>query len=366
MSQFRNIALVGPYSSGKTTLMESLLFVSGAITRKGSIKDGNTLGDSSAEARSRQMSTEVTAACFEHGGLSFSVLDCPGSIEFLQESLNVLVGVDAAIVVCEPDIQKVLSLAPIFQKLDEWEIPHFVFLNKMDHAHHDFSEVLSALNQVSSRPLVLRQYPIFGKETITGYIDLVTEAAYQYHPDHAADPIPLAAALQDAEAIARMEMLENLAEFDDHLLEELIEDIAPSEDEVRQDFQKETEADLIVPVLMGQADQSFGIRPLLETLIEDVPEASITAERRGFSNSKEEPIAQVLKTFITPQGGKQSLVRIWQGHIEEGMTLNDHRIGGLYRLFGQQTKSLGHAESGDIVAINRLESIHTGDFLTTQ
>ena len=88
MSHFRNIALVGPYSSGKTTVMESLLFASGAITRKGSIKDGNTLGDASAEARDRHMSTEVTAACFEHGGLSFSILDCQGSIEFLQEALN--------------------------------------------------------------------------------------------------------------------------------------------------------------------------------------------------------------------------------------------------------------------------------------
>lgn len=366
MSHFRNIALVGPYSSGKTTVMESLLFASGAITRKGSIKDGNTLGDASAEARDRHMSTEVTAACFEHGGLSFSLLDCPGSIEFLQESLNVLVGVDAAVVVCEPDIQKVLSLAPIFQKLDEWEIPHFVFLNKMDHSRDDFSEVLSALNQVSSRPLVLRQYPIFEKDSITGYIDLVTEEAYQYHPEHAADKIPLAAELKEAEAIARQGMLENLAEFDDHLLEELIEDIAPSEDEVREDFQKETEEDLIVPVLIGQADASFGILPLLETFVEDVPEASKTASRRGFSENTETPIAQVLKTFISPQGGKQSLVRIWQGQIEEGMTLNHHRIGGLYRLFGQQTKSLGRAEAGDIIAINRLESVRTGDFLSTQ
>lgn len=366
MSHFRNVALVGPYSSGKTTLMESVLFTSGAITRKGSIKDGNTLGDASAEARDRKMSTEVTAASFEHGGLSFSVLDCPGSIEFLQEALNALVGVDAAIVVCEPDIQKVLSLAPIFQRLDEWEIPHFVFLNKMDHTRDSFKDVLSALNQVSSRPLVMRQYPIFENETISGFIDLVTEQAYHYHPGETADLIPLPDSLKDAEAAARMEMLETLAEFDDHLLEELVEEIPPSEDEVRHDFQMEVEADLIVPVLIGVAEQSFGIQALLATLVEDVPDASETAERRGFKVSNDNIVAQVLKTFITPQGGKQSLVRVWQGQIQDGMTLNDHRIGGLYRLFGQQSKSLGSAEAGDIVAINRLDAIRTGDILATE
>ena len=373
MSHFRNIALVGPYSSGKSTLLESVLYVVGAINRKGSIKDGNTLSDASPEARDRHMSTEVTAASFEHGGLSFTMLDCPGSIEFLQDSLNVLVGVDAAIVVCEPDIQKVLSLAPIFQRLDEWEVPHFVYVNKMDHHQGDFGEVLSALNQVSSRPLVMRQYPIIEQEKISGFIDLVTEQAYQYHRGHEADEIPLGEHLKDAEAIARMDMLETLAEFDDHLLEEIIEDIPPSEEEVRHDFQIETGADLIVPVLMGMAEQSYGIRALLDALVEDVPDASDTAKRKGFSanqipqaEGRSETIAQVLKTYITPQGGKQSLIRIWQGILEDGMVLNGHRIGGIYRLLGQQTQSLGQAQAGDIVAINRLESIRTGDLLSTQ
>lgn len=366
MSRFRNIALVGPYSSGKTTLLESLLYVSNNITRKGTIKDGNTLGDASAEARARQMSTEVTAASFEHGSLSFSFLDCPGSIEFLQESLNVLVGVDAAIVVCEPDIQKVLSLAPIFQRLDEWEIPHFIFLNKMDQAHGNLKDVLTALKQVSSRPLVMRQYPIFESEAITGFIDLVTEQAYQYHAGEQADAIPLPESLKEAEANARMEMLETLAEFDDHLLEELIEDIPPSEEEVRHDFQMEVEADLIVPVLIGVADQAYGARALMAELVEDVPDANETAERRDFKLDSETVVAQVLKTYITPQGGKQSLVRVWQGRLEDGMTLNNNRVGGLYRLFGQQNKSLGSAEAGDIVAINRLDSIRTGDILSNQ
>jgi elongation factor G len=364
MTNVRNVALVGPYSSGKTTLLENLLYISGAITRKGSVNEGNTVGDASAEARANKMSTEVTAASFDYGGLSFTCLDCPGSVEFLQETLNALVGVDAAIVVCEPDIQRVLTLAPLFQTLDEWEIPHWVFINKMDRVNNQFNDVLAALQQVSSRPLVLCQYPILQKDDCIGFVDLVTEDAFQYHLNAQADPIPLPEHLQEEEQQAHRDMLETLADFDDHLLEELLEDIAPSPQEVLQDVKQDLSADLIVPVLIGRVDQGFGVRPLLEALVKETPSSQETATKRGFTADASQPIAQVLKTYLSPQGGKQSLVRIWQGRLDDSMILNEQRVGGLYQLFGSQTKSLGSAQAGEIVAINRLETVKTGDLLT--
>lgn len=363
MTSFRNIALVGPYSSGKTTLLESVLHVAEVTTRKGSIKEGNTVGDASAEARERQMSTEVTAASFEHGGLSFTFLDCPGSVELLQETLNCLVGVDAAVVVCEPEPQKVLTLAPLFQTLDEWEIPHLVFINKMDRANSPFSEVLDALKLVSSRPLVLHQYPIGQNEDLQGFIDLVSEQAFHYHPDSPADPMPLPAELADQEQAAHAEMLETLADFDDHLLEELLEDIEPPQSEVLQDLKIELGADQIVPVFLGVADQSFGVRPLLDALVKEAPDANDTAQSRDLDPTSERVVAQVLKNYFSPQGGKLSLVRVWQGALTDGMTLNQVRVGGIYRLLGQQQQSLTQAEAGDIVALSRMEGVKTGDTL---
>ncbi|MGF1601314.1 MAG: elongation factor G [Thermosynechococcaceae cyanobacterium] len=364
MTTFRNIAIVGPYSSGKTTLLESLLYVSGVMTRKGSIADKNTVGDAAAEARDRQMSTEVTAASLEHGGLFFNFLDCPGSIELLQETLNVLVGVDAAVVVCEPDPDRVLTLAPLFQTLDAWEIPHLVFINKMDRSHAEFNDVLAALKEVSSRPLVMHQYPIGNGETLTGFIDLISEQAYQYHPDAVADPIPFPAELKDQEQAAHAAMLEALADFDDHLLEELLEDIEPPQDEVLKDFRAELGADLIVPVFIGEADQDFGVRPLLDALVKEAPDSSEAAARRELHAAAERPVAQVLKTFLSPQGGKLSLVRVWQGQINDGMTLNGIRVGGIYHLMGQQQKSVHQAQAGDIVALSRMDEIQTGATLT--
>jgi elongation factor G len=364
MNSSRNIAIVGPYSSGKTTLLENLLYVTDSISRRGSVRAGNTVGDTSAEARAHQMSTEITAASLTHGSLNFTFLDCPGSIELAQETFNALVGVDAAVVVCEPDPQKVLGLSLLFQVLDDWQIPHLVFLNKMDRAIAPFSEVLAALKQVSSRPMVPQQYPIGQNETLQGFIDLITEQAFQYHPDAPADPIPLPEALKAQEHAARAEMLEALAEFDDHLLEELIEEVEPPQTEVLQDLKDELSADLIVPVLFGVADRGFGIRPLLEILAKEAPEAHETAQLRGLGKA-DSPVAQVLKTYISAQGGKLSLARVWQGTLSDGMLLNKVRVSGIYRLMGQQQTSIAQASAGEIVALGRLEGIQTGDTLST-
>ena len=203
----RNVAIVGPYSGGKTTLLESLLFVTGAISRKGSIKEVNTVGDSSAEARDRQMSVEVSAASTDYQDIHFTFLDCPGSIEFAQETYNALVGAGAAIVVCEPAIARVLTLAPLFKFLDDWEIPHLVLINKMDKSKNSYMEVLHALKEVSSRPLVPHQYPIRQGQELIGYIDLVSEQAYHYHKGSPADPVPLPEHLKAEEKAARDEML---------------------------------------------------------------------------------------------------------------------------------------------------------------
>jgi len=361
----RNVAIVGPYASGKTTLLESILFVTGAIGRKGSVKDGNTVGDSCPEARDRQMTTEITVAKTNYQDISFNFIDCPGSIEFAQETYNGLVGTGAAIIVCEPVIERVLTLAPLLKFLDDWEIPHLVFINKMDRCEGSYRELLQALKSISSRPIVPQQYPINKEQQLLGYIDLVTEQAYHYHKGSAADPVPLAEDLKVEEQAARNEMLETLADFDDHLLEELLEEINPPQEEIIQDLKQDLSADLIVPVFFGMADQDYGVRPLLEALVKEAPEPEVTAARRGLAKETKEVVGQVLKTYFTPQGGRLSVVRVWQGELTEGMILNGVRMGGLYRLMGQQQESISQAKAGDVVGISRLEGIHTGQTIST-
>jgi elongation factor G len=224
-------------------------------------------------------------------------------------------------------------------------------------------DVLHALKSVSSRPLIPHQYPIGQGENLSGFIDLVSEQAYHYHPGAAADPIPFPEELKEQEQAARTEMLEELANFDDHLLEELLEEINPPQEEILQDLKMELGADLIVPVFLGVAERDFGVRPLLEALLREAPEPETTFHRRKVSLKADMPLAQVLKTYYTPQGGKLSLVRVWQGTVTDGIVLNGVRAGGLYRLTGQQQTGIQQARAGEIVAIGRLEGIKTGDTL---
>jgi len=128
----RCIALVGPYLSGKTTLLESILARTGAVTRQGKVADKNTVGDASGEARDHGMSVEVNVADVSFLGDNFTFIDCPGSIEFQHEGALALTGCDAAVVVCEPDPKRVPALQLILKQLEDRGIPRFLFLNKID------------------------------------------------------------------------------------------------------------------------------------------------------------------------------------------------------------------------------------------
>jgi elongation factor G len=359
----RNIALVGPYTSGKTTLLESILSVTGRVSRKGSVNEGNTVGDSSAEARDRSMSVEVNVATTDHMGDEFTFLDCPGSIEFLQETYNALIGVDAAVVVCEPDVNKVLPLAPLLKFLDDEDIPHFLFVNKIDKAAGRMRDLLDSLQSVSSKPLVLRQIPIRDGEEITGYVDLASERAFVYKDGAPSEIIDLPGNLEDRKSEARYEMLEKLADFDDKLMEELLEDVEPERGEVFEDLGKELQDGVIVPVLLGSADSDHGVRRLLKALRWEAPASARAAARVGVEEAGE-PLAQILKTYVTPRGGKISLARVWRGTIKDGMTLNGERVSGVFQMLGQQTEKLSEATAGQVVGLGRLEEAKTGDTLS--
>ncbi len=359
----RNVAIVGPYLSGKTSLLESLLSVCGAITRKGTIKEGTTVGDSAPESRARQMTVEVTAASAEFMGDTFTFLDCPGSIEFAQETFNALMGVDAAIVVCEPDLDRAQTLAPLLRFLDHHEIPRFIFVNKIDKATASVADLHEALQAVSSRPLVLRQVPIRDGEEITGYVDLASERAHVYSSGGQSEIVALPEAMTDRIDDARTQMLETLADFDDDLLEKLLEDEIPPHDEVFRDLTKDLQGGLIIPVFLGAAEMDNGVHRLLKALRHEVPSPDETAARRDIDAAGEGTLAQALKTYINPHSGKLTLVRLWRGQIQDGDTLNGSRVGGIYRLMGQNQTKLSVAKAGDIVALGRMEGVATGDTL---
>jgi elongation factor G len=361
----RCAALVGPYLSGKTTLLESLLFATGAITRKGSVKEGNSVGDSAPEARARKMSVEVNAAATEYLGEKWTFLDCPGSIELTQEAQNALMVADTAVIVCEPEVSRALTLAPLFRFLDDRKIPHMLFVNKMDSAAHRVRDVLAALQGVSSRRLVLRQVPIrkeerSGAETVAGYVDLVSERAYSYKPDQPSDLIQIPDDLVEREQAARRELLEALADFDDRLLEQLLEDVVPQKQEIYQQIAKDLAGDLIVPVLLGAGEHDHGVRRLLKALRHDVPGPDATAARIGVTPAAGDTAALVFKTYHQAHTGKISLARVWGATLPDGASLGGNRVSGIYRMKGHELGKQTAAANGEVVGLGRLDPVATG------
>ncbi|PWC83094.1 GTP-binding protein, partial [Azospirillum sp. TSO5] len=291
----RCAALVGPYLAGKTTLLESLLFAAGAVTRKGSVRDGNAVGDNSPEAKARSMSTELNVASFDYLGERWSILDCPGSVELTGEAQAALMAADIAVVVAEAAPEKAVLLAPLFKMLDDHRIPHLLFINKIDSLGDlRVRDVVAAYQEVSARKLVLREVPLRENGQITGLVDLVSERAWRFNPHKPSELVALPDSARDWEAEARQAMLESAADFDDGLLEKLLEDMAPDSTELYQTLAHELADDLIVPVFFGSAENDNGIRRLLKALRHEGPEVDSTAAR----------IDLPANTAVAAQGGK--------------------------------------------------------------
>ena len=360
----RTVALVGPYGGGKTSLLESIAALTGAVARKGAVADGSSLGDGSAEARARQMGVEVNVLTTRYLEEDFVFLDCPGSIEFLGETLNLLPGIDAAVVVVEPEPAKAGMLKPYLKYLADAKVPHLLFVNKFDHAGGSLRALLAMLQETSDLPLLLRQIPIWENGAATGFIDLALERAFAWRGAKA-EVIDIADVRREKEA--RFEMLERLADYDEHLMEELLGDVEPPREEVFGDLARDFGDGLVVPVLIGSAERDHGVARLLKLLRHEAPDVSVAAARLALRPG--DAAALVLKTFHGVQGGKLSLVRVLAGTLKDNQLLHgpdgDMRIGGIFALAGSQQVKKSEAHAGETVALARLETARTGDILSS-
>jgi elongation factor G len=359
----RLIALVGPFQSGKTTLLESILGRAGALSRQGSVRDGSSVGDSSAEARAHATGVEANIASVEYLGDRMTFIDCPGSVDFLFEARNVLPLCDAAIVVCEADERKLPALRMILRDLEDLGVPRILFLNKIDLATARIRESLALLQSASRTPLVLRQIPLWQNGIATGFIDLALERAFVYREHAPSEVVDVPAGELPTEKEARYTMLERLADYDDALMEELISDIEPPRDQIFDDLTRDLREGLVAPVLIGAAEAGHGVTRLLKALRHEAPGVARVRARLGVA--EEGPaLAHAIKTIHTAHGGKLTLARVLRGAFSDGGLVKsaqgEDRISGLSRLMGLTGSKQAKAEEGDTLAFGRLDHVATG------
>jgi elongation factor G len=364
----RCIALVGPFQSGKTTLLEAILARTGAIGRQGAVEAGTTVGDASKEARHHAMSVELSVATTTFMGDTYTFIDCPGSVEFAHDMRAALPAVDAAVVVCEADEKKIPQLQLVLRELEDLKIPRFLFLNKIDKADKRVRETLATLQPASRVPLLLRQIPIWSGDIITGFTDLALERAFVYKEHAPSEVIELKGEDLSREKEARFKMLETLADHDDALMEQLLEDIPPPRDKIFDDLTKEVREGLVCPVLIGTATKTNGVLRLMKALRHESPSVADTAKRLGVKPGPD-PVAYVMKTIHTAHGGKMSVARVLNGQVADSSTFitperEAGRVAGIFKLLGHHTEKRGPAQAGETVAFGKLDHANTGDTLT--
>jgi elongation factor G len=363
------IAIVGPFASGKTTLLEAILARTGTIPRQNPVSSGNTVSDHSPEAKAHGMSVEASVASIDFMGDSLTFIDCPGSVEFAFEAEPVLAACDIAVVVAEADEKKIPALQLIMRKLDDLGVPRILFLNKIDKTAAGVRDTLKMLQPASVAPLLLRQIPLRKDGQTVGSIDLALERAYIWRDFAESEIAEIPGDDKAREIEARFSMLETLADHDDLLMEQLLEEQEPPRDEVFDDLAADLRDGSVIPVMIGTAEKGNGVLRLLKAIRHDAPDAAMTRKRLGLADSNT-VVAQVMKTIHTAHGGKLSVSRILSGTVADGSELwlsngETAKVSGIYRMLGKDQSKVASAAAGDTVALGKLDAVATGQTLTS-
>lgn len=376
ITRLRDVAVVGPHHSGKTTLTEALLAHCGAIPRRGSVHDGTTTTDFEPECIGHAQSTCVSFAYTACGNVELNLIDCPGFVDFFEETKQAMLAADAAIVVLDPDPGRIMQTQALVDFIESRKMPHLFVVNKMDREGADFIGTLAALRDAYGLHVVPEHLPIGAGPEFKGYVDLVEQVAYAFDPDGKEHQVEMDASVRDNVGRYRRELLEALGDFDDTLLEELLEDKEPSKDEVIKDLTQDASHDLIAPVLVSAALTGIGMNALVaavERLFpapDTLPRTDIDGRELAVKNDG--PIvAQICKTTVNQQG-KLSMARVLTGTLKADSQLvvssrNNAtvRSSGLYRLQGKKQNPVAEAGPGSIVGIARMESVGTGDTIVS-
>src|SRR3954453_13578238 len=316
--RIRNVALIGHRGSGKTSLMEALLFEAGATTRLGSVADGTTVSDSDEDEKSRGMSISASLASFDWQGTKVNLIDTPGEPSFVADALGALRVCESAVFVVNAVMGVEVSTQRLWDRASELGVARLIYVNMLDRERADFFRTLDSLKDAFGAHVVATEIPIGSEHDISGLIDLVDMKAYQYAADGTCTEIPIPDDLADQAQEYREKLMDEVAENSETLMERYLEGEDISHDEIVNALEEGTDSGHIFPVTCGVATNRLGGNRLLEAIVDDLPSPAqherVQVEE-GFHlepDPEGEMFAYVFKTRADPFAGLINLFRVYQ------------------------------------------------------
>ena len=378
----RNVLLVGHGGSGKTTLMEAMLFASDAITRMGTVEDGNTVSDHDPDEQHRQISVSLSMAPIEWNDVKINVLDAPGTADFVGDVRSAVRAADAVIVVVSAVDGVEVQTEFAWELAVQENLPRAVFVNKLDRERADFQATLDQLVSSFGNQVAPFELPIGAESEFSGIADLLHEKADLYPSGPKAEESEWPDEIHQLADPAREKLIEAVAESDDALIEQYLEEGTLPEAVISRGAKDGFTNARLAPVFVGSASKAIGIDRLLDFIVEEFPSpldrAPVQVIAKGGEEKERacdpnEPLsAFVFKTVSDPFVGHITMFRVFSGKVRPDSSVHnatqgtDERIGQLFALKGKEHETVSEVPAGDIGAVAKLPHTHTGDTFATK
>ena len=380
--EIRNVVLLGHGGSGKTSLVEAMAYVSGAINRMGKVADGNTISDFDKEEQKREFSISTTLVPIEWEKAKINILDTPGYFDFVGEVEEAVSAADAAVIVVSGKAGVEVGTEKAWELCDKYNLPRMIYVTEMDVDDASFRQVVEDLTAKYGKAIAPHFSPIRENEKLVGYVNIIKNAGRLYTGIGQREECPIPDYCKEYVESYREKLLEAVAETSDEFMERYFAGEEFSVEEIRAAMRSEVMDGSIVPVAMGSNIQAQGVANLLSDIVRFFPSPDwrecagvnlktneIYEANYDFAKAKS---AYVFKTMVDPFIGKYSFIKVCSGVLKGDDTLYnataeaDEKLGKIYTMVGNKPVEVSELFAGDIGAIAKLNNTKTGDTLSAK
>ncbi len=377
MSELRNVALLSHSGAGKSSLVEALLYRSGALKEMGRVEDGTSASDQSPEEQRRKISITSSIHPIHWKGHDFNVIDAPGYADFVGEIRGAQAAADTAMIIVSAVSGVAVGTERVWNSTFERELSTLIVINKMDRENADFFRTMTAIESSLAGNIAAIQVPIGQAEAFEGVVDLLHMRAWTHvdgEPVEQDVPSEVAGVAQEY----RDRLVEAIVETDDELMGKYLEDAEMGEQELLDAFYAAVRSGELTPVLLTSAEKVQGVGLLMDFMIDGVRATSDhapipTVEGDPPTLGADQPfLARIFKTAVDPYLGKINYLRVLAGSVKAGDTVIDTtqdgaqvKLAHLYTPKGNALEEVKVLETGMIGAVTKIDAVHTGDTLTS-